>query len=206
MADSHQSAIAYQKEHLRDSRKAEIIAPTAVFLAIAYVAVFFRYKSRRVAHLKLGPDDLCIGIGLTMTTCFIMIYHLSMKYGMGRHEILIKDPKAWVILLSQHKLSTAPAFVPSCSPSFFSMIASSASLNRCSGTILQCIPLSDLWKPPSDNPPVCIDFGTLVITMGVVNIVTDVTILSLPMPIVWSLQVSTPRRWQLVIAFSLGGM
>lgn len=74
------------------------------------------------------------------------------------------------------------------------------------GTILQCIPLSDLWKPPSDNPPVCIDFGTLVITMGVVNIVTDVTILSLPMPIVWSLQVSTPRRWQLVIAFSLGGM
>lgn len=74
------------------------------------------------------------------------------------------------------------------------------------GTILQCLPLSDLWKPPSDNPPVCIDFGTLVITMGVVNIVTDVTILCLPMPIVWSLQVSKPRRWQLVIAFSLGGL
>lgn len=69
MADSHQSAIAYQKEHLRDSRKAEIIAPIAVFLAIAYVAVFFRYKSRRVAHLKLGPDDLCIGIGLVRSFC-----------------------------------------------------------------------------------------------------------------------------------------
>lgn len=69
MADSHQSAIAYQEAHISDNKRAEVIAPTAVFLVIAYVAVFFRYKSRRVAQLKLGADDLCIGIGLVRIFC-----------------------------------------------------------------------------------------------------------------------------------------
>lgn len=74
------------------------------------------------------------------------------------------------------------------------------------GTILQCVPLSDLWKPPSNRPPACINFGTLVITMGVLNIATDIIILSLPIPLVWRLQVSKSRRWQLIIVFSLGGL
>ncbi len=74
------------------------------------------------------------------------------------------------------------------------------------GTIFQCVPLSDLWKPQTSNPPVCIHFGLLVIAMGIVNIVTDIAILSLPIRLVWRLQVSKVRRWQLVIVFSLGGL
>lgn len=74
------------------------------------------------------------------------------------------------------------------------------------GINLQCIPLSDLWITPSNSPPACISFGTIVITTGVINIVTDITILSLPIPILWSLQVPNSRRWQLVTIFSLGGL
>ena len=74
------------------------------------------------------------------------------------------------------------------------------------GINLQCIPLSDLWTTPSNSPLACISFGTLVTTTGVINIVTDITILSLPMPILWSLQVPKSRRWQLVTVFSLGGL
>ena len=32
------------------------------------------------------------------------------------------------------------------------------------GTVLQCIPLSNLWKPRSETPLRCIRFGTLVLT------------------------------------------
>lgn len=74
------------------------------------------------------------------------------------------------------------------------------------GTIFQCVPLSDLWKPPSSKPPVCIKFGLLVKTMDIVNILTDIFILILPIPLVWRLQVSKSRRWQLVLVFSLGGL
>lgn len=99
MADSQESAHAYQKAHLSDNKKAEIIAPTVIFLTIAYTAVFLRYKSRRIARITLEADDWCIGLALITTTCFIIVYYLGMKYGMGRHEILITDPKAWVITI-----------------------------------------------------------------------------------------------------------
>ncbi|KAF6237601.1 hypothetical protein HO173_004491 [Letharia columbiana] len=228
MADSQESADAYeyQKAHLSDNKKAEIIAPTVIFLAIAYTAVFLRYKSRRIARITLEADDWCIGLALITTTCFIIVYYLGMKYGMGRHEILITDPKAWVITIVSTqvlysisictiKLSILFLYdrifgIPK--PMFRHILRAMGgfviaySVAGTLGTILQCVPLSDLWKPPSNGPPVCIDFGTLVITTGVLNIVTDITILSLPIPLVWGLQVSKPRRWQLVTVFSLGGL
>ena len=64
MADPRKSAHAYQEAHLSDNEQTEIIAPTVIFLAIAYTAVFLRYKSRRVSRLKLEADDWCIGLGL----------------------------------------------------------------------------------------------------------------------------------------------
>lgn len=66
MAGSQKSALAYQNAHLSDKKKVEIIAPTAIFLAIAYTAVIVRYKSRRVAQLRLEaeyvfsvPESIC---------------------------------------------------------------------------------------------------------------------------------------------------
>lgn len=74
------------------------------------------------------------------------------------------------------------------------------------GSILQCVPTSsNSWKPYSNSASLCIHFS-LVFIMGVVNVVTDVGILSLPIPLVWSLRMSKSRRWQVVAVFSLGGL
>lgn len=64
MADSNQSADAYQTAHISDNKKTEIIAPSVIFLIIAYTALFLRYKSRRVSRLKLEADDWCVGLSL----------------------------------------------------------------------------------------------------------------------------------------------
>lgn len=53
---TRKAAFAYQRAHVGDNKIAEIISPTAIFLAIAYIAVFFRYKSRRVARLRLEAE------------------------------------------------------------------------------------------------------------------------------------------------------
>lgn len=75
------------------------------------------------------------------------------------------------------------------------------------GYTLQCVPLSNLWKLPGNDPRACHTFSfTLVLILGVINIVTDITILSLPLPLVWSLQASKSRRLQLIAVFSLGGL
>lgn len=74
------------------------------------------------------------------------------------------------------------------------------------GSILQCVPTSsNSWKPYSNSTSLCIHYS-LVFIMGVVNVVTDVGILSLPIPLVWSLRMSKSRRWQVVAVFSLGGL
>lgn len=56
MAEMEKSAIVYQRAHVGDKKIAEIIPPIVIFLAIAYIAVFFRYKSRRVARLALEAE------------------------------------------------------------------------------------------------------------------------------------------------------
>lgn len=74
------------------------------------------------------------------------------------------------------------------------------------GSVLQCVLLSsDSWKPYSNTASSCVHWS-LVLALGLVNIVTDVAMLSLPMPLVWSLRMSKSRRWQLVAVFSLGGL
>ena len=71
-------------------------------------------------------------------------------------------------------------------------------------TIFQCHPFSKLWENVGgrDN---CIDFATLLITAGIINAVTDVWILGLPMPLLWRLQLPVSRKWMLIASFSLGG-
>lgn len=226
MADSQESADAYWRAHHSDNKRTEIVAPTAIFIAIAYLAVFFRYKSRRVARLRLGVDDWWIGLGLISTTCYVMVYYLSMIYGTGRHMVFIEDPKAWVIIT----MSTQVLYIISlCNikisilffydrifgapkPTFrYVLLAMGCfviayGVAGVLGSILQCVPTSsNSWKPYSNSTSLCIHYS-LVFIMGVVNVVTDVGILSLPIPLVWSLRMSKSRRWQVVAVFSLGGL
>lgn len=168
-----------------------------------------------------------------------------MKYGMGRHETLIKNPKAWTIVICcPHLWSSAKLVTDMEQVVLSSQVLYCASLSTIKlailllydrifgfpkpmfrylllavggfvvaygvagvlGTILQCVSQRDLWKPTSYFPPICHFSKTLVFSLGLVNIVTDITMLSLPIPLVWSLLVSKLRKWQLVLVFSLGGL
>lgn len=70
--------------------------------------------------------------------------------------------------------------------------------------IFQCVPISSAWDPSKTGK--CVSYGAFVLTMGIINIVTDVIMLVLPMPLLWKLRVSSPRKWMLMIMFSLGGL
>lgn len=70
--------------------------------------------------------------------------------------------------------------------------------------IFQCVPISSAWDPSETGK--CVPYGALVLAMGIVNIVTDVIMLILPMPLLWRLKVSATRKWMLMIMFSLGGL
>jgi hypothetical protein len=79
-----------------------------------------------------------------------------------------------------------------------------ATTTKVMGDIFQCIPVDKAWNPHIHAK--CIDFVGLVIVSGVLNIVTDLIILAIPMPLLWSLSVEKVKKWELTGMFLVGGL
>jgi hypothetical protein len=71
-------------------------------------------------------------------------------------------------------------------------------------TIFQCVPLKGSWDKTLDAR--CINSDTFWISYGALNIVTDVMVLALPMPMIWKLQMKLRDRIMLIGVFLLGGL
>lgn len=70
--------------------------------------------------------------------------------------------------------------------------------------VFECSPVNSLWNPQVKGK--CINLSAELVASSVLNVVTDVFILVLPLPILWRLQISMERKLQLIGIFSLGGL
>ena len=70
-------------------------------------------------------------------------------------------------------------------------------------SIVPCTPIESQWD--SNVKGKCINLGAAILGLAISNIVTDVILLTLPMPLLWRLNVSTSQRRLLVSLFLLGG-
>lgn len=70
--------------------------------------------------------------------------------------------------------------------------------------ILQCLPVESNWN--REMKARCINFPAALTAFAAVNVLTDVTILVLPIPLIWALQTTTARKIQLTGLFSLVGL
>ena len=71
-------------------------------------------------------------------------------------------------------------------------------------TVFVCKPVRGFWDRSVEAK--CYDLRPQVIAAAVQNVVTDIIILCLPIPIVWKLQMATERKLQLVGLFALGSL
>ncbi|KAI1483618.1 hypothetical protein F4774DRAFT_366040 [Daldinia eschscholtzii] len=69
-----------------------------------------------------------------------------------------------------------------------------------------CTPFSAHWGTPEEQATYCIDTEALFVWGSFPNIVTDVILLILPLPIVWNLHASTGFKVGLVITFLFGSI
>ena len=73
--------------------------------------------------------------------------------------------------------------------------------------IFQCYPVSFAWtKVATTIKGTCLDFPALLYATAVLNIITDVAILLLPMPIVWHLRIQMSQKIAISGIFLLGGL
>ena len=68
--------------------------------------------------------------------------------------------------------------------------------------IMACLPREKLWNPKV--PGRCINIPHLLVTVAAVNIVSDVSILVLPLGKVWQLRISARRKIGVSAVFAAG--
>jgi hypothetical protein len=68
----------------------------------------------------------------------------------------------------------------------------------------QCIPVRAIWDLKEQGTAKCIDYIAVLRLTVVYEIIAETILFSLPIPIVWKLQMETSKKIQLLIFFSLG--
>ncbi|CAJ2506924.1 Uu.00g081100.m01.CDS01 [Anthostomella pinea] len=68
--------------------------------------------------------------------------------------------------------------------------------------LLQCTPVSKFWDHEVEGT--CIDQNTFYLASAIINVLGDVAVLGLPLPVVWKLHTSKSKKWSLSFLFLLG--
>ena len=70
-------------------------------------------------------------------------------------------------------------------------------------SIFQCVPVAAFWDRNIKNPK-CVNLALFSTMTGVTNLLTDVIVLCLPMPMVWTLHTNKTQKMTLTGIFLLG--
>ena len=71
---------------------------------------------------------------------------------------------------------------------------------------IQCLPLSLMWTIDPTAQGTCFEIRDVMVGCAIMNIVTDLAIFALPIPKLWSLQISSKQKYQLITIFLIGGL
>ncbi|KAI0521564.1 hypothetical protein F5B22DRAFT_542837 [Xylaria bambusicola] len=214
--------IEYYKEHASDNQQGRLIATYTVGLSLAYIFVGLRIWARKAERTSFATDDWLIIAALLPLTAFAIVGYLAVAFGEGKHIIFVTNPAgfaqtfvsaivAYSICVVLTKISIlcfyCRLFFPIKQLVYiswgFGIFIVAYNLALIFVTALECIPLSALW---TGEPARCFDTVPPFTTLGIVNVVTDVGILALPIRHIFSLHLSLTRRVQVCGIFLLGAV
>lgn len=72
------------------------------------------------------------------------------------------------------------------------------------GSIFACTPVRAFWT--KEQPATCIDQFAMWFTNAAINILTDLAIIILPMPVIRSLNLERRQKQLLIGVFAIGGL
>ncbi|KAJ9223626.1 hypothetical protein DTO169C6_3978 [Paecilomyces variotii] len=212
--------IAYYKAHASDNLSPNEIATDVIGFIVAFTAVILRVIARRRSRKQwgFGADDWMIVAAMFPLTGYTILLALSIVNGEGRHIIFLKNPKAFIqeyvaaivcysvgvmltkisILLYYHRLfqSVTLSWV-------IGAVVVAYNLAVIFVAAFECIPLSSMW---TGQPGKCIATKVPFTILAVMNTLTDIAILTLPVRYVCKLRMRTTRKIQVLAIFMLGGL
>ncbi|CAK4033376.1 L-fucose-proton symporter [Lecanosticta acicola] len=206
-------------------RSEAVLAVTITMMSLGSVFVFFRMLSRAAIVKKVSWDDYfmvlawSLLVGLGSAICY------GTAYGLGRHEVdvphswqsgLRKAIYAFSILYQPALMATKTSILAfyltlskanrtfrwACYVTFFIVNAGGLSLTLV--TVFQCVPVSAVFKSPIPASAKCTDILTIYLSSIPLNIITDLTLLFLPMPILTGMRLPRKQKIIVLVTFSFG--
>ncbi|KAF3356324.1 hypothetical protein VdG1_06418 [Verticillium dahliae VDG1] len=209
-----------------ESNTARIVSIVTVFHVIALTTIALRIYARVWVIRNPGADDwvmlLCAACAMGGWSIFIIQAH----YGLGKHQDTIETPDFkifqhagfWQSIISAAgalmwlKISIALNLLRLSQNKWYTWsLWATIGLTAiyCIGGMfpffLRCRPMAGFWD--KSLKPDCYDIQ-LFITFGIINtafnIFTDVVLATLPIPIIWNLQMKRRVRLSVIVILSLG--
>ncbi|KAF2965286.1 hypothetical protein GQX73_g8295 [Xylaria multiplex] len=216
--------INYMLAHASDTLVPNIIVCTSVCGIATIVFIGLRlYSQSLVRHdFYLNLSDWFLIIAWVFFAAFDIAFALTTRAGGGRHILFATDPRLLQILniADENTYCYAMAFIKLSILSLYGNIFSSKrfhyvlwtvaaivctwAISIATVAIFQCTPIAFGWDPTIPGG-FCINYGLVVLVAGVINIITDFTILGMPIPLIWRLNISKQKKRELTITFALGG-
>ncbi|KAI9829119.1 MAG: hypothetical protein M1832_000142 [Thelocarpon impressellum] len=203
-----------------------VLAVTTAVVVASSLFVLLRFISRVAIVRRVSWDDYfmalawVIAFGLSFSICY------GTSRGLGRHDVDI--PPEWQYSLTRAQYAFSVLYNPALMATKTSILVFYLNLSRTEPifrwasmatlivvntaglaltflNIFQCRPVQDVFLDPLPASAQCIDIVTLYLSSAPVNIITDLAILFLPMPVLTAMRLPRKQKRILVFTFALGG-
>ncbi|KAL9628633.1 MAG: hypothetical protein Q9204_005766, partial [Flavoplaca sp. TL-2023a] len=220
--------LKYQIDNIDDDQSPRIVTVAIIIATLAAGSVALRLTCRRLMKVAISYDDylIIVGLAITLAQCIVQAY--SVVPGHGKHLMRVGIPaaRAYVHLTYafQFLITTAMIFVKLSILLFYRRlfpresttarwrachmalcIASVAiGVIQCFGIAFQCTPVAFFWDRTIPGGH-CINTSAFFRFNNIANMLTDILILAMPIPIVWRLHLDRPKKIGVCGLFLLGG-
>ncbi|ORY59185.1 uncharacterized protein BCR38DRAFT_498924 [Pseudomassariella vexata] len=202
-----------------------IYIPVGVFLIVCPFLVATRFWSRVKQGGRVGPDDYIILVSLMCSLASSAIMLASCHYGYGKHIVTLTGyeraealklfwacqitykacinlTKISILLLYLRIFAAIRWFRWICI--FMAIATAIYCVASIVATIVQCTPIAYAWDKTIQNGQVNVNNLQFWYANAGFSIATDVIILLLPMPLVYTLQIPRIQKVALAFVFMLG--
>lgn len=211
---------------------AKLITICCIFTPMAILAVFLRTWARRITKQRFVLNDWLILAALVFNCGqSVLLVYASVANGVGYHltELLDRWPDTAPQLLKSYVAAeplwiTTNTLVKMSILAFYMTVFSSSKPFRIScygmialilgywmSTIVRmyflCHPFAAAWDPQlltTVSGAFCVNLGMAYISVSIINLILDLAIFLLPMPLLWGLQMPLKKRILLMGIFGLG--
>ncbi|KAK3984628.1 hypothetical protein QBC44DRAFT_336643 [Cladorrhinum sp. PSN332] len=208
-----------------DNQGPTILAVTAVFWALALLALGLRFWSLNIRKRKILVHDLLALSGFIFSTALFVCLIISAQNGLGQHAVDLLDTPwkftifgklliviqiLWCLAMTTVRLSIINLYTHIFSSSERLRIACYVMTAVCAvwaigdalTVFLICRPFSFNWDKTVDGS--CGNLNVAYLLVHSTNFVVDSTIALMPLPVLWKLSIPMRRKIGIMLMFGLG--